>query len=268
MKLFLNEIRNRGLWSIKQVLTIRHIIAMIIFTLMFGINGSEIPIEKTILTIVFIIFCTYQQLAIGIAISIFIGIIVGVFPFLGFLIPILILLGIISKLTFVWENKYAMYLGITVVLAPSQLIQLILGDIYRILAIPVNYIFEIVAKFEFIYTISDITSIPIEYVYYGILFNIMMISLYFMKYSVDGALTAICMLPLLFMSILVPAIISEISTLVSTAQYNNYVETNPGMHNVREYTRINSSGDIEHVKSHIRTNPDGIETNNLSYIGD
>ena len=171
MEKILCEVRDRALWSIKQIFTIRYIVAMTIFILIFAISGSEIPIEKLVLTIVFICFCTYKQLGTSITISIIIGIIVGIFPFVGFLIPILMVV-------------------------------------------------------------------------------------------------AICMLPLLFMSILIPAIISELSTLVSTVEYNNYINANPGIHNVRAYTRVNSGGQIEHVRSHIRTNPDGIEVNNLSYKPD
>lgn len=63
----------------------------------------------------------------------------------------------------------------------------------------------------------------------------------------------------------------EVPSSVAFSKYNHYVHHDvpppPGYHHVKPYIRHAPDGDIELVKGHVRTNPDGIEENNLSYKG-
>lgn len=146
MRDILLEAKKRILWSLRQMFTVRHIIASIIFVFYFTCGASEIPIEKLLVCIVFIIFCCYKNISYMIAGGIIVGILLAVFPFFAFLVPLFVIVGIVSKAKFFWQNKYTMYLGMTVVLMPTEIPERLWGNIFDIISRPVVYIINLISR--------------------------------------------------------------------------------------------------------------------------
>lgn len=84
-----------------------------------------------------------------------------------------------------------------------------------------------------------------------------------------------CSAPMYLLLFLLPIIIRELKEIDAFSNdsfddyqqevYQRYEEQDePGIHGVKGHIRKNADGSTSYVRPHIRTNPDGVESNNLS----
>jgi hypothetical protein len=119
----------------------------------------------------------------------------------------------------------------------------------------------------------------------GIAFHFLLLWLYRNKYSTKNALGAMGSAPLLILMLILPFVADEIGDIIDFDDFEQYESThhtvdpdynaidpefetadsvNPDTHSVEGHWRQTSSGEYTYVEPHVRTDPDGIESNNLS----
>lgn len=99
--------------------------------------------------------------------------------------------------------------------------------------------------------------------------------LYSRKYTSTEAIFIMASVPLYILMIILPFIIKELRemTVMSDHSYEAHQQemalhdqrvNNTGVHSVKGHTRELQDGSTTYVRPHVRTNPDGIKSNNLS----
>lgn len=180
------------------------------------------------------------------AAAVIISLITIFFPPLGIILTIIFFIARISQIFSHWKP-------------------LIVGFIF--------YGFLIFVDFETIY-------VHIVHIYYfeslwlvpigcGIILNSLLVWLYYSKYSVEDALGIMGATPVYVFMLILPFIADDIATIMDFSDYEQfekvYEDKQTGYHTVNGHYRELPSGENTYVDAHLRSNPDGIKSNNLSY---
>lgn len=169
----------------------------------------------------------------------------ALFPPLAGILGVIAINMFIIKLKFLVQNWRAVLAGLFIYIYPFYVNRIYNKNLYSYYN----------SSNKFGYVISGI-----------LLFQLVMKFLYYYGYSSKAALTILGMLPLMIIIFLLSSVIAEIQGSVQGFEnYNSYPPNNPNINSVKGHYRQTPSGGVIYVHPHIRTNTDGIESNNISY---
>lgn len=230
-------IDNRGTWVLKQSVSLMHMLALACF-LIINYFALERNFFLTIIgLVIFLVITTFSQLKALIAVAIIVSAISAVFPALAGILAVAAIIALIIKFRFLIQNWMAVLAGLIIY----------------------SYPIYIMYKDDYFY-ISETQHL----IFCGILFQVIMSLLYLRGYSSSGALSIMGMLPLMLIIFLVPYAISDLQNAAYCYNESCY-SPNPGTHAVSGHWRSTPSGGETYVDPYIRTNPDGITSNNISH---
>ena len=247
-------------WILKQSTSLAHILAFVAFSIISILSMGKTFWGAGIALFLFLIVTTYSQLEQLIIVAIVATVISVLFPPIAGILAIISIIMFISKLKVLLDNWRAVLAGLFLYLYPFYIHQY-----YNVKLLHSKSFFLYHNKMHYP------TDSPNKIMYIVIsivLFQAVMTFLYYFGYSSSGALSIMRMLPFMILIFLIPSVISDLhNTMNSFNDYNSYSynTTNPNTHFVKGHYRNTPSGDITYVGPHIQTNPDGIETNNISY---
>lgn len=239
-------------WSKDQVYSFNHWLAVLIF------SATTFLAFQNILALIagYVLFFLITALPRVYKMFIFFiitSILTAIFPPLGIVLTISFF---IFRIGYIIENWRAILAGILVYAYPFGL-SLFISDFYYISL-----------------RVALSTAIIV-----GVGFHFLLIWLYRNKYSTKNALGAMGSAPILILMLILPFVADEIGDVIDFDDFEQFeashgsvdhVDTtidtvNPDIHTVEGHWRENPSGDYTYVEPHVRTDPDGIESNNISY---
>jgi hypothetical protein len=261
------------LWTKTQCLTVPHILAVIGFGLLtYGSCYNTFILIFGLLA--FCLITSYKIIWGMLLVSIIISALVAAFPPLFPVFIVLMLIFLFMRIDFIIENWRPIVAGL---------------------------IFYVGAAFVASLGNAGVQSGGSFYppivlaVFNSFALHFILTWLYTHKYSVGSALGIMGSVPIIIICLLLPFITHAVDVLIDSSfmgdavtfdTYNPNISNvpDPGMHNVQGYIRTNPDGIVEnnlsydgsgayhdpytethYVREHVRTNPDGIEENNLSY---
>lgn len=248
-----SEIKTR--WIIMQFSTWQS------FTLLglIFLNFSSFSILGQLLELVIVIFFSIIFRIPSMVIwSIIIGALTAIFPPLGIIVTIIFF---ILKISYIFENFLGLLLGVFFFLSPM------IYDHFSSNMNPDNILFK-----ESMDLSAGLISI--------IIFVLISLISYGNGYSADRLFSVILTTPVFIFMLILPFLIDAIDDMfnLNTNQFNSYEneylfnhatntlssEDNLNFHGVKGHWRQTPSGGYTWVDAHIRTNPDGITSNNFS----
>lgn len=204
------------------------------------------------------------------AFSLIAGGLCAVFPFLAPVAFIIMIVLFIARIGFILKNWRAVISGLMVYGLAFVLyfrmdwLNTLYRPIYRGLATIVNtfpHVFFTVVHASLLVRVLALTALAALIAF---VFQLLLYWLYRNGYSSSGALNIMGSIPLVIIALVLPFLKAAAGGVVS---HEGLVKAPPGYHHVNGYTRIAPDGHTEYVHDYIRSNPDGILENNLSYHG-
>jgi len=224
-------------WVKRQTMTKEHWFAIIIFGLL-----SVVPIPATIIGIVLIsIGAAIIRIPSILVMMAIVSIVSLIFPPLA---------GILSFVFLLFKIKYII----------QHFVPLMFGFLLTIYLVVVSYSLS-PNIFLFLFSVIGLNG-TLRY-------------LYRQEYSSSSAISIMCSAPMYLLLLILPIIIRELNEMDLFSEetfedyeyevYQQYEEVEePGIHSVKGHIRENADGSTSYVRPHVRTNPDGVEHNNLS----
>ncbi len=187
-----------------------------------------------------------------------------IFPFIT---PFVVIFLIIVRITYLWDHKLAVFYGIFLYLIPL-VINLLFTQMGRNLSFYYNQYMILISFLVFLMT--------------TLIIHLFLFSLYKKGYVVKNAIILMLEFPILIFLLLLSVCgildghlfdkpVNDFHGHDGHIPNNHYTDPHfsdhPGYHDVHAYVRQGANGDMQFVKAHIRSNPDGIIENNISYRG-
>lgn len=264
-------------WMKQQSKTSNHKIAVILYCI---ICAASIVNPKLAFWGPFIFFIITALLKMnGILCSMLFSIIVTsiasfINPILGVIISLIFLLMKISNFINNWR---ALLAGVLIYLFPTWLVNQ-LGH-YVIYGTPIH---KLLSSLNLSYQMRDLIILIIIGVLGGFILHLTLNWLYTNGYSSKSALATMGAAPLIILLMILPFIINAIGDIIDDVvgsigddfiSFNDEVDSidldgdgiNDAVHHVRGHYRNTPSGGVTYVDPHIRTNPNSIISDNISY---
>jgi len=248
-------------WVNKQITSKKHILAIFLFSIITFFSFASI-FAVIIGYLVFFLVTALPRVYKMLFVVLIVGILSAIFPFLGIIFTVVFFLVRINYIISNWRGLLA---GLVFYTYP----------LFLILIVPKTnpYSFDFYNLFSFYYFtpyFAVITAIAA-----GLALHFLLKWLYSHQYSSDNALGTMGAAPLFVIMIILPFIIDDIAEVIEFDDFNEFESAqemefenvdydDPGIHNVEGHWRQLENGEYTYVESHMRTNPDGIESNNMS----
>jgi len=237
-------------WEANQVRSKAHVTALVIFGIL-----SVLPLSVVVITLaVMTIYIAIKRMPGMLVMAAFVSLVTLIFPPLAGLLAIVFFF---MKISYIIKHFRPMLLGL------SSIVYLIYSS------------FQTYDLFYYYYGGYDLFLLLGRVLFSAGLFHIILYYLYRHEYSTQEAVSIMAAVPLFLIMLVLPFVIRQIEGMINDynsvqyyhyqqAQYQQSDQYQPGIHSVRGHYRENSDGSASYVRPHIRTNPDGIESNNLS----
>lgn len=247
-------------WTKEQLYSTEHWLSLLAFALITFFSFGNVFISLLGYLIFFVVTAISHVFNILVFAAIT-ALITYLFPPVG---AVLSVIFFISKISYIFENWRALLAGIIFYIYPFFLVS-INSNLYY-------------PSLEYILFITIFTTV---------IFNFLLVWLYHNKYSTKNALETMGAAPVFVFMLILPFVADEIGAFLDFDEFEEYkadfsdynydqfetdavdfdteaVDQNPGLHDVEGHWRETASGEYTYVEPHVRTNPDGIESNNLS----
>lgn len=198
-------------------------------------------------------------------------------PILGMIVPAVFLF---MKLSHFIRNWRALLAGVFIYLLPTLIVKKI-GH-YLFCFIPIH---SVLYDLNVSYSIIELVNLFIVGGFAGFILHLTLNWLYRNKYSSKSALSTMGAAPLIILLIVIPFIINAVGDLIDDVvgvgnsigddfvSFREDVDTidldgdgiNDSIHTVKGHYRSTPNGGITYVDPHIRTNPNSIISDNISY---
>lgn len=270
----------------QNVLSAIWIFAILMYTFIHGFN----PWVIIGAFVGFFIVTAWQMIYMMLAFSLIAGGLCAIFPFLAPVAFIIMIVLFIARIGFILKNWRAVIAGLMVYGLAFVLyfrmdwLNTLYRPIYRGLATIVNtfpHVFFTVVHASLLVRVLALTALAALIAF---IFQLLLYWLYRNGYSSSGALNIMGSIPLVIIALVLPFLKAAAGGGVDggmadgfahdgafahdgVVSHEGLVKAPSGYHHVNGYTRIAPDGHTEYVHDYIRSNPDGILENNLSYHG-
>ena len=224
-------------WVNQQIMTKEHAAAVLIFSLL---AVSPLPLTVTGLAIIIIAVAIMRTPGILVMMAV-VAVVSFIFPPLA---AVLSFIFLFFKIKYILKHLNALVLGL----------------------LSTGYLWAVSSSYSPTVVLFLVSALG---------FHFTLSYLYKQKYSSSKAIYIMCSAPMYLLIVLLPIIIKELDLADSFSDdaFENYQQEagreyqeveDPGIHTVKGHNRHNSDGSVSYIPPHIRTNPDGVESNNLS----
>ncbi len=278
----------RTAWTAKQLASVPNVLsaAAIFGILMYSFLHGYEPFMIAVFFAVFFLVTAWHMLAMMLVFSLLATAICMVFPFLA-PIAFLIMVGLfIARISFVLNNWRAVLAGLCVYGLALMLYFRFswLGVLYLPVSQGIRYLFQLLPA-----SLLQMLASPTIFLQCLILtslaglitfgYQMLLFWLYRHGYSTGRALSIMGSIPLIIIAMILPFLKAAAADGMiggdmadgfahdGAVGHDGFVKTPDGYQHVNGYTRIAPDGHTEYVHDYVRTNPDGVVENNLSYHG-
>lgn len=284
----------RSEWVSSQLLTWHNAISAIaIFSIiMYIFIKGHHPMVIIGFFCAFFILTAWRMLLTMVVVSVIASGICLAFPFLAPVAFIIMVVLFLARIGFILKNWRAVIAGMFVYgLALTLYFKIqwiytgyhyIFSGLRQIVLLLPQSLLHLINRPAFFFTCLAFTTLAIVIAF---IFQMLLYWLYRNGYTASGALSIMGSIPLVIIALILPflkaaavdgAIADGISgdfthdgafAPDSAVSHDGFIKAPSGYHHVNGYTRIAPDGHTEYVHDYIRSNPDEIIENNLSYHG-
>lgn len=255
------------------------LLGIILYTVF--IHGGIHPTDWVIIGLFagYFLVTAWSMLATMLIFSVVVGGLVAAFPFLAPFAFVLMIILFFMRIQYIFKNWRPIFAGLA-----------LYGFVYMFYQNP-RILFLLHAPFrDVLYTKHSpllaqyVTACIQNFVFWlniswpAVVLQIVLCWLYRRGYSASSAMAIMGSIPLVILAMLLPFLkvigadaVFDTHTGAMGAHdgmaQDPYVRA-PGYHQVHGYDRVEPNGQVQHVDPYIRSNPDGILENNLSYHGE